>query len=130
MSFLSWGDTTPEAVYLLSLVGVVTSLQPRNRSSMSGQASRQAVGPTQFPIQWIPGDILPGGKAADPWSLHLKQRFKINESCTPTPLWRPYSVHSYSVNSYFTRLLLRNRKLHRTASRTVLVQLTYSSVFL
>jgi hypothetical protein len=49
---------------LTSLVGVVTSLQPRNRSSMPGQASRPAVGPTQPPIHWAPEDIFPGGKAA------------------------------------------------------------------
>ena len=25
---------------------------------------RQAVGPTQLPIQWVPGALLPGGKSA------------------------------------------------------------------
>ena len=27
--------------------------------------SRPAVGPIQLPIQWVPGDVLPGGKAEE-----------------------------------------------------------------
>jgi hypothetical protein len=49
---------------------------PRSRSSIPGRiknflfstTSTPALGPTQLPIQWVPGVFFPGGKAAVAWS--------------------------------------------------------------
>jgi len=41
---------------------------------MSGQASRQAVVPTQLPIQWASGDILRGGGGIAPQPLGFNQK--------------------------------------------------------
>jgi hypothetical protein len=57
--------------------------------------SRPVVGPTQPPIQWVPGILSPGQSAAGAWRwplTHLVQRPRMNRSYISSPPKRYHGV--------------------------------------
>jgi hypothetical protein len=58
--------------------------------------SRPALGPTQPPVQWVPGVLSPGVKRCRGVTLtthpHLVPRSRMSKSCTYSPLKRLHGV--------------------------------------
>jgi hypothetical protein len=75
-----------------------TEFDPRQRQIIFPlvSVSKPALGPTQSPMQWVPGSPLPGVKSGRGVKLtahpHLVSRSRMSRSCSTSPPWRLYGV--------------------------------------
>jgi len=78
--------------------------------------SRPALGPAQPPIQWVPGALYLGGKAAGAWSWPLTPVYCGGEECVAlyrhspsTTSWRGAQEHRENFTFTF---VFKNGTLH------------------
>jgi hypothetical protein len=95
-----------------SWVSVVSERQrfdPRQRQRTFPQvsASRPALGPTELPLQWLPGVLPRGQSTAGAWRWPLTSKVKNAWSCTSTP---PYVS--------MARCLVKHQKLYLYSTLT------------
>jgi hypothetical protein len=71
-----------------------SSFDPRQRQEIFpvGSVSRPTLGPTQPPVQWVPGILSPGVKRGRGVTLtthpHLVPKSRMKKNCTSSPLKR------------------------------------------
>jgi hypothetical protein len=88
---------SPEKISCISRPGYRVSIPGRGESIFPVVSlCRLALGPTQLPVQWVPGGPFPGAKARPGCnayhSPHLVPRSKMSRSYTSSPPWRLRSV--------------------------------------
>jgi hypothetical protein len=91
MRLTDWQNPTRVGIRLVSIIGIVMDCTTKESTfnsqqgkniSVSSKTSRSDLGPSQPPIQWVPGDISPGVKLITQPRLVLKSR----TGAAPPPL--------------------------------------------
>jgi hypothetical protein len=102
------------------------SIPDRQRIFLLAPASIPALGPTQLPVQWVPGVLSLGVKRGQGMMLtthpHLVPRLRMSRSCTSSPPQAPPWHVAEQLYFYFFMVRYINRVNNASLMKVITIQ--------